>query len=911
MTHRFLDLSIAQRLAIGFGLIFSIVVLVLFVFLSWHERSSEAQLSYSEHIAPLRDGVHALERDIYQVGVFLRSALLSPEEERIQAYRTRATDARTTLELLTRSPMEADESALFREVENITRRFVDQADETLAARFSPDVSIAEESELLDLREQFLASTSAFILQQEEQAAAALAVIAETRDAINRGLAVLSITVLSALTAVAFVTARSISGPSQQLLRTAVALKRGDWKPALRLAPETPSRLGVRDEMRRIGYAFGSAAVALEQREQRLVADRAVARAVASHLQREALSRSALRDIVKHVRAEIGVIYTTSADGGVLRPGATHGLNAEPVDIECGDGLPGQAARDRSGIVIDDIPEDAPFQVKLGYDQAPVKAVAAIPLLFQDTLHGVLLVGSLRRFSNEAIGFLEASATQLGIGLQNVTSHEETERLLEEVQASNERIQAQNEELQVQNEEIQAQNEELQAQSQQLQAQHEEIQAQNEELTQQSAELRRHAELLAEADERKNHFLAVLAHELRNPMGPILNGLYVLQRSDPGSERAQRAREVIDRQVGHMVRLIDDLLDLTRISQGKIRVEKDRLNLVDVVRHCVEDLAGALDEANIDLDLNLPATSIDIEGDHTRLCQVLGNLLHNAIKFGRKGGCVKLSVDADREARMAHISVSDDGVGMDASLLPMLFEPFMQGDSQRVHEKGGLGLGLALVKALVALHGGTVEAHSDGVGQGALFRVRLPIAKFWTGAAQTRSDAATEKRDRRHQKVQRILVIEDNVDAARTLREALEVEGYEVRVAHTGMEGIECAETFKPELVLCDIGLPGCDGYQVARELRTKPATASAILIALTGYASASDKEQAEAAGFDLHFAKPLRISVLNDVVATLRPVGMQRSLTVPDLQSSPAQREIDTGEDESGTDEVVQIKPLA
>lgn len=868
--NRYPDLSIAQRLGIGFGLVATLVAVLLLVFYGWHEQSGDAQRRYSERIAPIRDGMQALERDVYRVGVTLRSALLDPTQERILALRNSSMQARARLDLLERLPIEPDTSRLFAEIRELTLRYLEQADTALAVRSSRALSLAEEGELSVLRETLFAKTSEFSFLQEEMANDALGVIASTRDAVNRGLGVLAITSLAALAAVALVTARSISGPSRELLGVAAALERGDWQPALHLAPDDRAAT-ARDEMRRIAHAIGSAAAALEQREQRLLADRAVARSIASSLHRDALAHAALEAIVAHVRAEIGVVYSASPDGSMLRPIATHGLTVDPIEIASGDGIPGQAARERATVLLEKIPPDSPFRVKLSWDQAPARSVAAVPLVFRDTLHGVLVVGSLRDLSKDAIAFLEASATQLGIGLQNVASYEETQRLLSELHEKNDRIQAQNEALQVQNEEIQVQNEELQAQSQQLQAQHEEIQAQNEELAQQSEELRRHAAMLAEADERKNHFLGVLAHELRNPMGPILNGLYVLKHSEQGSDQARRAQEVIDRQVGHMIRIIDDLLDVTRISEGKIRVETTPIDLVEVVRNCVEDLSGALEAADIDLELDLPDSPVTVDGDHTRLCQVLGNLLHNAIKFG--GRKVELALRVDRDERVAVLAVGDDGVGMDASLLPKLFRPFSQGDSRLARDKGGLGLGLALVKALVELHGGSVHAHSDGPGRGAVFTVRLPITASDSVSGTVRSDMEPAQGlqviEAPARGATRVLLIEDNVDAARTLREALELEGYEVHVAHTGWEGVRCADAFRPHIVLCDIGLPGLDGYQVARELRRNPATASAMLIALTGYASARDKERAHAAGFDMHFAKPLRLSMLNEVVANL------------------------------------------
>jgi signal transduction histidine kinase len=481
--------------------------------------------------------------------------------------------------------------------------------------------------------------------------------------------------------------------------------------------------------------------------------------------------------------------------------------------------------------------------------------------------GVLVVGSLREISADALAFLEASAAQLGIGLRNIAAHEETQRLLGEVRESHERIRAQNEELQAQNEEIQAQNEEIQAQSEELQAQHEEMQAQNEELLQQGEELRRYVAQLADADANKNRFLGVLAHELRNPITPIANSIHILKRSEPGSDGAQRAQAVIERQVTHLVRLIDDLFDVTRISEGKIRVQKQQLDLVETVRSSVEDHRSVFEKHGIQVDLDVPDESVFVEGDPTRLSQVVGNLLNNAIKFG-EGGRAEVSLRIDHASGDAVLRVVDDGVGMESELLPHLFQPFSQGISGLARVRGGLGLGLALVKALVTLHDGKVAAHSEGPGRGAEFTVRLPLAKG-VGAVPRQASEAGRPVPEPRRWPRRVLIVEDNVDAALSLREALELDGYEVALAHSGPEGLERAAKFAPEVVLCDIGLPGLDGYQVARRLRSEPGMRSVVLIALSGYGSPADKEQARLAGFDLHLAKPLQVPTFAQVVQEL------------------------------------------
>lgn len=275
-------------------------------------------------------------------------------------------------------------------------------------------------------------------------------------------------------------------------------------------------------------------------------------------------------------------------------------------------------------------------------------------------------------------------------------------------------------LQAQNEELQSQNEEIQAQTEELQAQSEEIQSQNEQLKQL-------AEELGEADRRKNRFLGVLAHELRNPMAPISNSLALLRRSPPGSEHALRAQAMIERQARHLIRLIDDLLDVTRISQGKIRLQLEELNLVEVVRACIEDQAAALEATERSISFVAPERQVRIDGDHTRLSQIIGNLLSNAVKFTERGGRITVELRADDASRHATLHVIDDGIGLEASLMPLLFQPFTQGATSLERAHSGLGLGLSLVQALVELHGGVVTARSDGPGKGSEFVVRLPLA----------------------------------------------------------------------------------------------------------------------------------------------------------------------------------------
>ena len=372
------------------------------------------------------------------------------------------------------------------------------------------------------------------------------------------------------------------------------------------------------------------------------------------------------------------------------------------------------------------------------------------------------------------------------------------------------------------------------------------------------ELRLANQRLREDDQRKNEFLAMLSHELRNPLAPIRNSLYVLDRAEQGSEQAKRAQATIDRQTAHLTRLVDDLLDITRISKGKIQLRKQVVDLSDLVRRTVDDHRSLFVADGLGLEVALPDAALWVDGDATRLTQVLGNLLHNAAKFSDRGG--HASVSLAREQNMAVISVRDTGVGLSREILPRIFEPFTQADTTLDRTRGGLGLGLALVKGLIELHGGSVRVESEGPGQGSEFTIRLPLLELAT-------DREAAPSARRATTTRRVLVIEDNLDAAESLREVLEFGGHAVEIANSGRDGIEKSRTFRPDMILCDIGLPGMDGYEVARRLRAEKSLASAYLVALTGYALPEDLAKAKEAGFDEHIAKPASLERIEQILA--------------------------------------------
>jgi PAS domain S-box-containing protein len=372
--------------------------------------------------------------------------------------------------------------------------------------------------------------------------------------------------------------------------------------------------------------------------------------------------------------------------------------------------------------------------------------------------------------------------------------------------------------------------------------------------------------ICEADRRKGEFLAVLSHELRNPLAPIKSALHILDRAAPGGDQARWAQSIIARQVDQLARLVDDLLDATRISRGQVDLQRHRLELNELVARTLEDHQTIFDTSGVRVELELAPAPVFVDGDWNRLAQVVGNLLQNATKFTDRGGITHVRVWNELASNDVLVSVTDTGIGMTSELLASLFQPFVQADPTLDRRKGGLGLGLALVKGLIELHGGEVTARSDGLGAGSAFTVRLPPARAATPREPQARPGIPKKR-------RRVLIVEDNADAAACLRADLELDGHEVTVAHDGVTGVLTARELQPEIVLCDIGLPGMDGYAVAQTLRADEAMKNTFLVALTGYALPDDFRRATEAGFDRHIAKPASLESIDEVLRSVDSPG--------------------------------------
>jgi len=374
--------------------------------------------------------------------------------------------------------------------------------------------------------------------------------------------------------------------------------------------------------------------------------------------------------------------------------------------------------------------------------------------------------------------------------------------------------------------------------------------------------------LEHADRQKDEFLSMLAHELRNPLAPIRSAVAVLRRFKEVGHDAQRAHDVIDRQVTHLARLVDDLLDVSRITRGKIVMKMETLDVQTVIATALETSRPHLEALSHQLNVQLPEAPLLVNADHARLAQVLANLLNNAAKFTPRGGTIWLSTT--READQAIFRVRDTGIGIPPEMLERIFELFTQVEQSLDRSQGGLGIGLTIVQRLVEMHGGRVEARSGGPGCGSEFTVRLPAVAF---AASPEPGEEPPSQVELTREALRVLVVDDNVDAADSLGWLLRLSGHNTKIAYDGPGAIEAALAFRPQALILDLGLPGLDGYHVARRLRQEPSVQSALFVALSGYGRDEDQRRSSEAGFDHHFIKPVDVNCLLEVLSIGCPNG--------------------------------------
>ena len=372
--------------------------------------------------------------------------------------------------------------------------------------------------------------------------------------------------------------------------------------------------------------------------------------------------------------------------------------------------------------------------------------------------------------------------------------------------------------------------------------------------------RKHAEEdLREADRRKDEFLATLAHELRNPLAPIRNSLHIFRMAGIQDPTVSRVTEMMERQVQHMVRMVDDLLEVSRISRGKIELRKERTELASIMRSAVETALPLIESARHKLTVDVPDVALPLDADPVRLAQVFANLLNNAAKYTPEGGEIEVKVSVQQG--MAVVCVSDNGEGIPPAMLARVFNMFTQVNTGS-RAQGGLGIGLTLARTLVHLHGGTIEASSAGQGKGCQFTVRLPLVEAMTGITEPAAPAKPEK----PLQLKRVLVVDDNRDAADSLGMLLEFLGADVQVVHDGRSALEAMKTFQPAVVLLDLGMPEMNGLEVARRMREDPQSRSATLVALTGWGQREDRRRSREAGFDYHLVKPADVGTLQSIL---------------------------------------------
>ena len=502
-----------------------------------------------------------------------------------------------------------------------------------------------------------------------------------------------------------------------------------------------------------------------------------------------------------------------------------------------------------------------------FEKTPIIFVTGVHVSELDRLKGYK-VGAVDYVSIPVVP--EILRSKVAVLIELYTKRRQLQELNRNLAQANERLAEANTTLQVEK------TRELETLNNILQRANQELEAANRSLQTEVMERVRVELALKEADRHKDEFLAMLAHELRNPLAPIRNAVQLMHRRSINDPQLVWSRDVIERQLAHLTRLVDDLLDVSRITRGKINLNKEVIEIGALVARTVETVQPLIEERGHSLSVQLPSGILAVLGDPTRLSQALGNVLGNAAKYTERGGHITLSatqLDSEVEIR-----VSDNGIGIPADLLPMIFNLFTQLDRTSGPTQSGLGIGLALVQRLIEMHGGHVTAHSDGPGRGSEFVIRIPlfIREAVSGHSSNKPSALEQSMmnaEGAPRTQRRILVADDNNDALESLATLLQLSGHEVYTAANGAVALESAEQHRPEVALLDIGMPKLDGYEVARRIRAQPWGQRITLVALTGWGQDSDRRRSQEAGFDSHLVKPLDLDKLTELLAELPVAG--------------------------------------
>lgn len=854
------DFTVVERL--GAGVLVSVVLVTALAAASlvWGRRVIAQQAYQAEVLEPRARAAGELETAVLYEGLALRTYGLTRAAGDFPTLVARRADVARALDQLARLPGTADGARIFDVLVGRNAQYqaaVDRLAALVTAR-AGDPSLALGEKVADAqRERLLDSVRSFERLQSARVSVSRAEVRAATHRLVQSLAGLALMVVATSILSAYLVVRWVRKPARALVAAAHAVAGGDYGLALALDETggTRGRIGdapqFRDELREVANVFGRMAGAVRQREGRLSALARLSAQLARALDAVQLADGSLREIGNHLGAWGGAVFVRGA-GEELTRLATLEVDPRAPQACHDESLAAKAIAER-GPVVRRL-ESAPRGEK-GREGAGAQGVSLIatPLEAGGRVVGAMTVAVAAEAGDHVLAFLQQVAPELGVSLDNALAHSKVAALAEELQTKNELLQVQNEELQAQGEELQRQNEELQVQGEELQAQGEELQAQadqlqrtSEEIQMQRDELQSRHDELAHEGRRKNEFLAMLSHELRNPLGVINTALAVLERLTCPDDSTAEVREVIKRQARHLARMVDDLLDVGRVISGKVLLTRRPLDFGEAVARSVGTL-------NATGRLATRETSVKVEpvwvlADETRIEQIVANLVGNAVKYTPTGG--RISVSVAREGGTAVLRVQDSGNGIRPDLLPRIFELFVQDHLGPDRSQGGLGVGLTLVKHLVELHGGTVAAASPGPGLGSLFTVELPAFADVPSFPEVRTTPREAGR-------RSIVIVEDNSDARLMLRSLLELAGHEVHEAGDGPTGVDLVRTRRPHVALVDVGLPGFDGYEVARRVRRDPGAAAVRLVAITGYGQPEDVERARSAGFDDHLVKPV------------------------------------------------------